>query len=468
MSIVLDYGDILTPRLGSNGIEPERLKTDLAEKFERAHAKIEKTVICNEGGFIDLESTWTDLEEVEALAQGYKERFNAVVVVGMGGSSLGVQTVCQALLGDSWNLMDDESRDCFPKVYFLDNLDPVGVFELLEAIDVRRTLFNVVSKSGSTAETLALYAVIEDLVVNEVGPDKACEHFLFTTDPSLGTLRSIAENRGIKTLEVPPKVGGRFSVLSPPSLFLAALVGLDVRRIIKGAKIAKEQCKSTILRDNKAGIIGTLLYVADLEQKRNVHVIMPYCDRLQKFCQWLQQLWSESLGKAQNLSGDLVNNGPTLLTARGAADQHSQLQLFTEGPENKVIFFLTLKDHAGDINIPVEKLEFDPFRSLSQWRLGELLNLEYQATVESLRRMGRPTMTLELDKLNEEVLGELLMLFMVATVYAAALYEVDPLNQPGVELSKRLTFELLDREEIDPSYLPKTDSRWRLGETSSD
>ena len=125
-------------------------------------------------------------------------------------------------------------------------------------------------------------------------------------------------------------------------------------RIIKGAKIAKEQCKSTILRDNKAGIIGTLLYVADLEQKRNVHVIMPYCDRLQKFCQWLQQLWSESLGKAQNLSGDLVNNGPTLLTARGAADQHSQLQLFTEGPENKVIFFLTLKDHAGDINIPVE------------------------------------------------------------------------------------------------------------------
>ena len=137
MSIVLDYGDILTPRLGSNGIEPERLKTDLAEKFERAHAKIEKTVICNEGGFIDLESTWTDLEEVEVLAQGYKERFNAVVVVGMGGSSLGVQTVCQALLGDSWNLMDDESRDCFPKVYFLDNLDPVGVFELLEVRDVR-------------------------------------------------------------------------------------------------------------------------------------------------------------------------------------------------------------------------------------------------------------------------------------------------------------------------------------------
>ncbi|MEO2158197.1 MAG: hypothetical protein ABGX31_02555, partial [bacterium] len=346
MSTVLDYAEMLAVNLEVNGIEPERLKADLAQKFQLTHKAIKEVSISNGMGFLDLDNTRSNLNHIEALAEKYRERFGTVVVVGIGGSSLGVQAVCQALLGESWNLKDDKSRRHCPKVYFLDNLDPVSTRELLEIIDIESTFFNVVSKSGSTAETLALYAIIEDLVREEMGSDKVPEHFLFTTDPSVGVLRSIAEAKEIPSLEVPPEVGGRFSVLSPASLFLGALVGLDVRHIIKGATTAKDQCKTPVLENNKAGMISTLLYTADVEQNRNVHVLMPYCDRLQKFSLWFQQLWSESLGKARNSLGELVNSGPTLLTAQGAGDQHSQLQLFAEGPENKIILFLTLRDHG--------------------------------------------------------------------------------------------------------------------------
>jgi len=466
MRTVLDYAEMLTVNMEINGIEPVRLKTDLAEKFQLTHRTIKEVPVSNGMGFLDLDKTWDELDYVESLAKKYRERFDAVVVIGMGGSSLGVQAVCQALLGEAWNLRDDKSRCYCPKVYFLDNLDPVSIDELLEVIDIENTFFNVVSKSGSTAETLALYAIIEDLVRKEIGSDKASEHFLFTTDPSKGALRSIAKNKEIHSLEIPPEVGGRFSVLSSASLFVAALVGLNARRIMKGAVTAQEQCKTPILENNKAGIIGMFLYIADVEQSRNVHVVMPYCDRLQKFSLWLQQLWSESLGKAQNASGELVNSGPTVLMAQGARDQHSQLQLFAEGPENKVILFLTLRNHDADIKIPVETLEPSLFRSLSERGVGELLNLEHQATVESLRRKSRPTMTLELEKLDEEAVGELLMMFMMSTVYAGDLYGVNALGQPGVELGKRLTFELLEREETGHSDISKRDSRWRIGNVS--
>lgn len=468
MKTVLNYGEMLAVNVGPNGIEQERLQTDLAKRFLNVHEMISKEGNATNMGFLDLENTWAEVEHIEVLAQTYRKRFSAVVVIGMGGSSLGMQALCQALLGESWNLLDDVSRNHCPKIYFLDNLDPVSVRELLDRINVEETLFNVVSKSGSTAETLALYAVVEDFVTRAMGSDKACEHFLFTTDPSLGTLREIAQQRGIESLEVPPDIGGRFSVLSPASLFLASLVGLDVRSIIRGAENSKEHCRTPVLKDNKAGMISTLFHTADREQGRNVHVVMPYCDRLQNFSLWFQQLWSESLGKAQNLSGELVNAGPTLLTARGAMDQHSQLQLFTEGPEDKVILFLKLGDHSDDIEIPVENVNAEAFQSFKGRGLGELLKLEQQATVESLRIVGRPTMTLELDSLDEEVMGELLMLFMMATVYAGGLYKVNPWDQPGVELSKRLTFEFLDRGKIKNLDPQQSNSCWKLRNTSSD
>lgn len=468
MKTVLNYGEMLAVNVGPKGVEQERLQRDLAKKFLNVHEIVSKDGNATNMGFLDLENTWAEVERVEVLAKNYRKRFGAVVVIGMGGSSLGTQALCQALLGKSWNLLDEVSRNYCPKIYFLDNLDPVSVRDLLDRIDVENTLFNVVSKSGSTAETLALYAVVEDFVTRAIGSDKACEHFLFTTDPSLGALRKIAQERGIESLEVPPEIGGRFSVLSPGSLFLASLVGLDVRSIIQGAENSKEHCRTPVLKDNKAGMISTLFHTADSEQGRNVHVVMPYCDRLQNFSLWFQQLWSESLGKAQNLSGELVNAGPTLLTARGAMDQHSQLQLFTEGPEDKVILFLKLGDYSNDIEIPVENVNAQAFQSFKGRGLGELLKLEQQATVESLRIVGRPTMTLELDSLDEEVLGELLMLFMMVTVYAGGLYEVNPWDQPGVELSKRLTFEFLDRGKIKNLDPQQSKSCWNLRNTSSD
>ena len=468
MKTVLNYGEMLVANVGANGIKQERLQTDLAEKFLNVHQKISENGTSASMSFLDLENIYPGLEHVEALARNYRKWVDTVVVIGMGGSSLGTQALCQALLGESWNFLNDASRNHCPKIYFLDNLDPVSTGELLGRINFETTLFNVVSKSGSTAETLALYAVVDEMITKELGSERASEHFLFTTDPVLGSLRQISEERGIESLEIPPEVGGRFSVLSPASLFPASLVGLDIRCIMKGAENSREQCRSPSLKDNKAGMISTLLHVADSEQDRNVHVVMPYCDRLQNFSLWFQQLWSESLGKEQDLSGEVVNSGPTLLNARGAVDQHSQLQLFTEGPEDKVILFLTLRDHGDDIKIPTENLDMEPFKSFGGVGLGGLLKLEHQATVESLRLVGRPSMTLRLDSLNEQVLGELLMLFMIATVYAGGLYQVNPWDQPGVELSKRLTFEFLNHDKTEKSDLQKDNSRWEIRNTASD
>ena len=450
---VLDFNLMLTPGV-ADGLDPAQLTGPLAERFTDAYRAVEARRGKGEIGFFDLPWASETTRRVQEVADSFGQWFENVVLLGIGGSGLGAVTLRDALLAPLWNERDEEGREYFPRLYVLDNPDPATVGPLLDRLDLRKTLFNVISKSGSTAETMALYLVIRERLAAVVGEEKVHGHFLFTTDPEKGALRRIADAEQIPTLAVPPNVGGRFSVLTPVGLWPAAVTGIDIEELLAGAGAMEQRCRTDKLLENPAGVLATLLHHAATEDGKPIHVLMPYADRLRSFALWFQQLWAESLGKA--------GTGPTPLPAVGATDQHSQVQLFMEGPRDKVVIFLAVKEGGDAIVIPALHPEIVELGYLGGHSLGELLDSERRATAEALRQAGRPSITIELEKVDAAALGALFMLFQIATVYAGALAGVDPLDQPGVELGKRLTYGLLGREGFSAPSFGHADPRWRV------
>ena len=460
--VTLDYANMLTPSLGGRGLDPLELEGHLQERFRSAFQDVESRKESGEMGFFSLPYALEGARTVQELADGFAQWFENLVVLGIGGSALGTTTLRDALLGPSWNELDEEARDHYPRLFVLDNVDPRTVSALMSRIDLRRTLFNVVSKSGSTAETMAQYLVVEGRLRALLGEEPTRGHFLFTTDPSEGVLRRIAEAEGVPALEVPPNVGGRFSVLSSVGLLPAAVVGIDIFQLLDGARDMAERCRTPVLKENPAGLLATLLHHADVVQGAPIHVLMPYSDRLKSFAAWFQQLWAESLGKARDREGGEVNRGPTPLPALGATDQHSLLQLLMEGPRDKVVLFMGVGGEEEAVEIPPVRSDLPSLGYLGGHTLAELLRTELDATREALRQEGRPNLLVEVPDLTPRALGELFMLFQVATVFAGSLYGVDPLDQPGVELSKRLTYGLLGREGFQPPELGTGEHPWRV------
>ena len=460
--ITLDFSNMVMEHLGVRGVDSERLGGDLADRFRAAHESVEAIRRSGEMGFFELPYDSDALAQAQELADQIEGRFENLVIIGMGGAALGARTLRDALLGSLWNERSNEERAGRPRMYILDNVDPGAVLDVVEYLDLRRTLFNVVSKSGSTAETMALYLVLEGLLIEELGKENVGEHFVFTTDPENGALRSIAEAEGINSLPIPGNVGGRFSVLSPVGLFPAALAGVDAAALLGGAARADEYCRTPVLGENAAGLMATLLHVAHSELGASIHVLMPYSERLRSFSFWFQQLWAESLGKAHDRSGNVVHTGPTPLPAVGVTDQHAQVQLFMEGPLDKVVIFVALTGTQRDMKIGGHRASVPSVAYLGDHTLGQLMDAERRATAEALRRNGRANMTFEIEYLDASTLGELFMLMSVATIYAGALYDVNPLDQQGVEMGKQLTYGLMGREGYDPPERSDPDVRWRL------
>lgn len=459
--IRLDYGNLLASRL-DGGVDEALLEGALAERFRAAHAEVEEIRGTGVLGFYDLPYSAENVERVVELADGFGQWFQDVVVLGIGGSGLGAVSLKEALLGPGWNDRSEESREHFPRLHVVDNPDPVTLAALLERLDPRQTMFNVVSKSGATAETMAQYLVVRGWIEDAVGADKARGHFLFTTDPMAGALRQIGDAEDIPMLPVPENVGGRFSVLSPVGLLPAAVCGVDPRALLAGAADMVERCATDELTRNPAGLLGTLLHHADTAMGQGIHVLMPYSDRLRPVALWFQQLWAESLGKAVTRSGEHAETGPTPLASIGATDQHSLMQLFMEGPRDKVVLFVGVDDAGTSVEIPDRHPGIASIAYLGGHTLEELLDAERAASAEALRLRGRPNATLHLPRVDEEALGQLFMLFQIATIYAGALYHVNPLDQPGVELGKRLTYGLMGREGVERPELAEPDGRWVL------
>jgi glucose-6-phosphate isomerase len=459
--VSLDFGNLMAPRL-SGGVQEASLAGELSDAFAGAHAATEALRATGVLGFLDLPYAGETTSQVRERADGFGPGLVDVGVVGLGGWGLGAQALQDALLGPVWNDGAAEDRDHGPRLHVIDYPDPFTMRRLLQRIDPARTLFNVISKSGATAETMAQYLVVREVVEGAVGAEHARGHFLFTTDPTTGVLRRIGDAEDIPMLPIPENVGGRFSVLSPVGLLPAAVCGIDIEALLAGAAAMEERCRSERLTENPAAILASLLHRADRVDGRTIHVLMPYSDRLRSLAFWFQQLWAESLGKSRLLTGEARPTGPTPVPAVGATDQHSFLQLLMEGPDDKVVVFIDVEDHGTDLTIPSRHPEMKELSYLGGHSLGELINTERRATAEALRIAGRPSATLVVPRVSAETLGQLFMLFQIATVYAGALYEVDPLDQPGVELSKKLTYGLMGRAGVEAPVFPDDDGRWSV------
>ncbi len=447
---------MLAPALGGRGLDPAWLEASRAP-FRQAHAEVEQRRHAKELGFFDLPHASALVAEILQFAEKEGQAFNTVVVLGIGGSALGALALQQALARPHWNELDDAAREYFPRLYVLDNIDPTTIGPLFDRMDMRGTLFNIISKSGATPETMAQFLIVRERLAQAFPDDGYRAHLLFTTDPQKGVLRELANVEGIATLPIPPNVGGRFSVFSAVGLLPAALIGIDVRELLRGAAQMDERCRAPELLNNPAGMFALLQYLAHTRAGAPIHVMMPYSDRLYLVADWFRQLWAESLGKRVDRAGREVFVGPTPIKALGATDQHSQVQLYVEGPFDKTVCFLSLETQPQDIVIPALYPETTALAYLGGHTLGELLEAERQATATALARSGRMNLTIRLPALNANTIGQLLMMLQIATVYAGALYGVDPLDQPGVELGKQLTYALMGRSGFEPIQPAKED-----------
>jgi glucose-6-phosphate isomerase len=442
--ITLAYGRMLQDGLdGTHGISRARL-AELARRFGAVQAEVRQRRQGGDYAFYDLVDQAETVRGIRTFAEGLGQAHEDVLVLGIGGSALGVKAVLNALRKPAWNELDDEAREFYPRLTVLENVDPGTVSAALRRIDPRRVLVNVISKSGGTAETMAQYLVVRAWLDEALGP-AAHRHLVFTTDPARGALRELAQREKIATLPVPPDVGGRYSVLSPVGLLPAALVGVDIEALLAGARRAVERAESDDLLRNPAALYAALLWAADTTLGARIHVLMPYADRLREFAEWFRQLWAESLGKRVDRRDQPVHVGPTPVAAVGATDQHSQVQLFMEGPFDKVLTFMRVEDLGADVPIPGGGDLPADLAYLPGHTLGELLHAECGATSGALSRMGRMNMTLRLPDVSAETFGEAIMFFQIATGYAGVWYGVNPFDQPGVELGKKLTFAAMGR-----------------------
>jgi glucose-6-phosphate isomerase len=458
MTLRLDYSNMMISPGGIAG----KTWGDAPQRFSEAKRGFDALRAGGAVGFVDLPGDTHLLSQVTNFVAQARGKYDDVVILGIGGSALGPIALRTALRPSGWNMLDEKARSGYPRLQVLDNVDPETIAALLGRLRLARTLFVVTSKSGGTAETMAQFVIVHDRFVRE--RLDLTQHFVFVTDPKQGALRPLADRLKVPALDIPPNVGGRFSVLTPVGTLPAALIGIDVKSLLSGAGEMAKRCDGAELASNPAGVYALLQWLADTQLKKSIAVFMPYSDPLRDFAGWFVQLWAESLGKKRP---DGTSVGSTPIAALGATDQHAQVQLFMEGPADKTVTFVSVRERSTDVKIPAGFPDVKELGYLAGHSLGELIDIEQRATAGALAKRGRPNMTIQLDRVDAGHVGQLMMLLEIATAYAGQLYGIDAFNQPGVELGKQFAYALLGRPGADDAKkewesLPKADSRWSV------
>ncbi|GHV49792.1 glucose-6-phosphate isomerase [Synergistales bacterium] len=369
-----------------------------------------------------------ELKKISAWLSGY----DAIIHVGIGGSALGNLMLHQALLPMYLN-----ERAEHPHFYLADNPDPEKAAAIWERVKGSRVALVGVSKSGATAETMSQFLWFRSKMKDSgVNPD---ENTLVITDPKGGVFRSFAGTVKCRSLEIPPSVGGRYSVLSNCGLISAAALGADTTKLLAGAASMRKFIETAGSDANPALTLAAIHRFHELNG-RPMAVLMPYSNRMETFSEWFAQLWGESVGKD--------GKGTTPVRALGAIDQHSQVQLYTAGPDDKLYTLINIASRREEITLPqVDEESLVSLAYLSGQRLGEMLGYEAQSTAAALVKAGRPVVWIELDKLNEESLGALIFFYEYVTAVTGHLMGINPFDQPGVEQGKHYTYGLMGRGE---------------------
>ncbi len=446
MRVTVDYNYMMSKSLGNTGISDADLRA-VKGKAEEAFG-----YVAENRGRDDLFMGWTELpynqdaivNDIIVTAKQIKKKFKNFVVLGIGGSALGPIMAFNALKHLHYNELPPKKRGG-PKFYVEDNVDPVRMAALLDVIDPKETCFNVISKSGATSETMAQFLIVADLL--EKAGVNLPDNMIFTTDALRGNLMKIDDKFGgkFKKYVLPDGVGGRFSELCPVGLLPAAVLGIDIKGMLAGAAYMDSLCSKPSIAKNPALACAVIQYIS-MQQGKNINVLMPYSDNLKLMADWYCQLWAESLGKAVDYAGNTVNAGTTPVKSLGVTDQHSQVQLYIEGPYDKVITFISVEKYGCEMPIAHGCEDIPDVGFLGGHTLQELIQAENKATAYALMRAGRCNYTINMPEVNAFTLGQLMYMLELQTAYTGALLNINTFNQPGVENGKKATFALLGKK----------------------
>jgi glucose-6-phosphate isomerase len=443
--IKLYYKNVMAEAIGpEHGITPKQLKL-LAEKTVPLIGQLNEQRKSGKTPYRDLPYDRTTPARVRRLAGELKDKCENFVVLGIGGSALG-NVALQTALNPYMHNLDDKQRKG-ARLFVFDNVDPAQLRSFLDwASDkLDRTIFNVISKSGRTAETASQLLITRKMLLERLGEEGFKRQTIATTDRAEGTLRKIVSESGLVSLEVPQGVGGRFSVLSAVGLLSAAVCGIDIDALLAGARDMDGRVSETDFYTNPAAVNAAINYYYYNNGKR-ISVMMPYCHALKDFADWYRQLWAESLGKAKDLAGNEVHIGPTPVKALGTTDQHSQVQLYREGPNDKLFTFLQVENFDVKLSIGPAPDSAPELGYLAGADLAKLLNSEKIATEYALLQDKRPCLTILFDRVSAHTVGQFIYLFEVTTSLMGALFNINTYDQPAVELGKEATFALMGRE----------------------
>ncbi len=433
-ALTLDAAGFFPERIGRAGMPPAAFKKNL-RACAKILAQIQKERCAGAHAFLDLPAARGPRREILRFAREQAGRYDTVLVLGIGGSALGTTAVAAALRPSF-----GEARGVLPHLVVLDNIDPEWLAGFLSSADLARTLVCIVSKSGGTPETAAQFLWLADVARRTLGGGWH-KRFVVVTDPEKGPLRRIAQEEKLASFAIPPAVGGRYSVLSPACLVPLALCGVDIEGLARGAAAMEKACRRAGPGNPTIELAAALHHF--YSRGRRIVVMMPYAQKLLFLADWYAQLLGESLGKRVDRAGRVVHAGFTPVRALGATDQHSQLQLYAEGPHDKVILFLAVEKFAQTVRIP--KTEVPGFAYLSRKSFSALLGAEREGTARALAEAGRPTATIRFPRVTPETVGQFLLLMELKVAMLGFLLDVDPYDQPGVERGKILAREILKR-----------------------
>jgi len=418
----------------------------ISERMNAAQQAVAAQVAAGQLGYAKLPARTDYRDSVMELVRRRRPVCTDLVVLGIGGSALGNIAVQTALNPPTYNLLSNSKRKG-PRLFVLDNVDPAMIKDMMNLLGRRlsTTTFNVISKSGETAETASQFMIFRGLLAKRLGQTFA-HHIVATTDAMKGLLNRIARRDGYETLVVPDDVGGRFSVLSPVGLFSAAMCNIDIDAMLAGAAAMADRCANDDWAANPAAMLAAIKYLMYATKGKPIHVMMPYSNRLYLLADWYRQLWAESLGKRVNRAGEEVFVGPTPIKALGTTDQHSQVQLYREGPNDKLTVFLEVNKHPRDVRIPDVFAEMPGLSYLRKKRLSTLLAAQKTATEYAMACSNRPSVTIRFPEITPQAVGEFFYLYEYATSLMGELLDINAYDQPAVELGKQATFALMGRE----------------------
>lgn len=447
LDLKLDISRAKAAAVGAeHGVTPEDL-AGIAPRVLAAHDILSDERARAKYGFYDLYKQTEVINRVKGEAERFSARgYENLVIFGIGGSALGITAINTALNPRYYNALSKAGRKKRPRLFVMDNIDPSTFKQMLKICPVAKTLFVSISKSGETAETITQTMITLEQIEKKAGVDQVKNHLVVITGPkgaSKSLLHPVADKFGLTTFDIPPNVGGRFSVFSPVGLFPAAMLGLDIDGMMAGCAAMDARTSLPSLEENPAYLRAALHYLLDTRKGKVMSVMMPYADGLKDVADWYCQLWAESLGKRYDLDGKEVHVGQTPIKALGATDQHSQVQLYREGPNNKVFNILEVANFGGTLKIPANLTEIPELDYLRGKSMNKLMAAELRGTVDALKVSKRPVIRVTLPKLNAHTVGQLLYMLEVETAMAGRLYNINAFDQPGVEEGKIIARKLM-------------------------